>query len=237
MRKFAVFDIDGTLFRSGLYREVIYELLAAGQAPKSLREAFHDLEINWKARKSSDAFKAYESAMAVAFDAALPHVRITDFEQAAKTVVERMSEYVYVYTRDIIKRFKEEGYTLIAISGSQEEIVQPFVEKYGFDLWIGQHYERGPDGFFTGRIVKTHDGKDRILRRLVADNELTFEESIGVGDTKGDIGMLSIVQHPIAFNPESELFEHAKQAGWPITIERKNMIYNLEPHGNTFILV
>lgn len=235
-RKFAVFDIDGTLVRSGLYREVIYELLATGKAPSSLTEAFSEFEIDWKARRSNDAFKAYEYAMAIAFDGALPQIKISDFEEAARAVVEKMSEYVYVYTRDLITRLKDDGYTLIAISGSQEEIVQPFVEKYGFDLWVGQHYERGGDGFFTGTIIKTHDGKDRILQRLVTDNGLSFEKSIGIGDTKGDIGMLGLVEKATAFNPERELFEHAKRAGWHIVVERKNMIYTLEPHGNTFIL-
>lgn len=236
VNKFAAFDIDGTLFRSGLYREVVYELLATGKAPHSLTEAFKKHEIDWKTRRSSDAFKAYESAMASAFDAALPHIAIADFEAAAQTVIARMSDYVYVYTRDLICSLKQDGYTLIAISGSQEELVKPFAEKYGFDLWVGQHYERGKDGFFTGRIVKTHDGKDKILQRLASEHDLSFEDSVAVGDSYGDIGMLSLVERPIAFNPEQALFEHAKQAGWCIVVERKNMIYTLEPHGTSFVL-
>ena len=37
-RKIAVFDIDGTLFRSGLYREVFYELYKMGVLPNDLTE-------------------------------------------------------------------------------------------------------------------------------------------------------------------------------------------------------
>lgn len=37
-QKFAVFDIDGTLFRSGLYREVAYELMKMGALPDDILE-------------------------------------------------------------------------------------------------------------------------------------------------------------------------------------------------------
>jgi HAD superfamily hydrolase (TIGR01490 family) len=235
-KKFAVFDIDGTIYRSGLYREVIYELLATGKAPAALSDAFSHLEIDWKKRSHIGAFQRYEKAMAHAFDATLHLVRCDDFDTAARAVFERVSDHVYAYTRDLLIDLRQQGYTLIAISGSQEELVRPFADKYGFDLWVGQHYERAESGFFTGEIVRTHDGKDTILRRLVEQNGLSFDGSIAVGDSRGDIGMLSIVERPIAFNPERELFDVAKENDWTIVIERKNMIYTLESHGNAFIL-
>lgn len=235
-RKFAAFDIDGTIFRSGLYREVIYELLATGKAPSRLRDTFSQHEANWKSRKSSDAFEQFELALAINFTKELPAIRCTDFDNAAQSVFERSSDHVYTYTRELLETLKQEGYTLIAISGSQEELVKPFADKYGFDIWIGQHYERGEDGFFTGNVVLTHDGKDALLRRIVDEHDLDFKGSIAVGDSKGDIGMLSIVEQPIAFNPERALFNYAKQNGWRVVIERKNMIYELEPNGNTFVL-
>lgn len=236
-KKFAVFDIDGTIFRSGLYREVVYELLATGKAPEELAKAFAQLEIDWKTRKHINAFHDYELAMANTFDSILPTIKYSDFDEAAHAVFERFSDYVYTYTRGMVSDLKRKGYTLIAISGSQEELVKLFANKYGFDLWIGQHYERGSNGCFTGEIIKTHTGKDIILKKIITDNNLTLKNSIAVGDTKGDIGMLSIVENPIAFNPDHDLFTSAKDHSWKIVIERKNMIYELEPHGNSFILV
>jgi hydroxymethylpyrimidine pyrophosphatase-like HAD family hydrolase len=35
-QKVAAFDIDGTLFRSGLYREVAYELMKMGALPEKI---------------------------------------------------------------------------------------------------------------------------------------------------------------------------------------------------------
>ncbi|MEP7205124.1 MAG: HAD family phosphatase [Candidatus Saccharibacteria bacterium] len=235
-KKFAAFDIDGTLFRSGLYREVVYELLATGKAPAELAQAFSQHETDWKTRKHSNAFKVYEQVMAETFDAVLPRIKYSDFDRAAKAVFERLGDHVYTYTRDLVAELKRQGYSLIAISGSQEELVRPFADKYGFDVWVGQHYERGDNGYFTGNIIKTHDGKDAILQRIVSEHELNFEGSIAVGDSRGDISMLSIVERPIAFNPDKDLFAAAKQNNWTVVVERKNMIYQLEPNGHTFIL-
>lgn len=235
-KKFAVFDIDGTIFRSGLYREVVYELIATDKAPAELSMAFSQLEIDWRTRKHENAFKMYEQTMAETFDGILTRIKCSDFDEAARAVFERVSDYVYAYTRDLARDLKHQGYTLIAISGSQEELVRPFADKYGFDVWVGQHYERGDNGYFTGEIVKTHNGKDIILRRLVLEHGLTFSESIAVGDSRGDIDMLSIVEQPIAFNPDHELFTMAKEQDWKVVVERKNMIYELEPNGHTFVL-
>jgi HAD superfamily hydrolase (TIGR01490 family) len=234
--RFAVFDIDGTIFRSGFAREIVYELIASNKAPASMSQAFAQHERDWKTRQSVNAFSEYEEAMAVAFDAAITSLKCTDFDSAATAVFDRVSDHVYAYTRDLVQRLRQEGYTLIAISGSHEELVRPFAEKYGFDIWVGQHCERGKDGYFTGKILKTHDGKDTQLQKIAAEHGLTFAESIAVGDSGGDIGMLSLVDHPIAFNPERRLFDKAKQEGWHVVVERKNMVYTLEPHGQSFIL-
>ncbi|MGH3106097.1 MAG: hypothetical protein ACRDM3_02750, partial [Rubrobacteraceae bacterium] len=51
---------------------------------------------------------------------------------------------------------------------------------------------------------------------------------VGMGDTLSDVGFLEMVETPIAFNPNRGLFEVARQWGWPIVVERKDVIYNLQ---------
>ena len=46
-----------------------------------------------------------------------------------------------------------------------------------------------------------------------------------MGDTEGDIPMLSVVENPICFNPNAKLAEVARANGWDIVIERKDVIY------------
>jgi phosphoserine phosphatase len=50
---------------------------------------------------------------------------------------------------------------------------------------------------------------------------------VAVGDTHGDIEMLEFVEQPIAFNPNKTLYDYAREKGWQIVVERKNVIYQL----------
>lgn len=226
-RKFAAFDIDGTLFRSGLYREVFYELYKMGVLPNDLTEQTTEKHREWRHRVHGNAFEEFEAIMVGGMDSYITKLRISDYDEAVRRVLEKKAENVYVFTRNLLRKLQSEGYFTIAISGSQQELVEPFARKYGFDAWVGQQWERG-DEFFTGNVIKTHTGKDRIIKRLTEEYDLTLEDSYAVGDSNGDSGMLSIVDHPIAFNPTYELLEKALANGWKIVVERKNISLELE---------
>lgn len=234
-RKFAVFDIDGTIFRSGLYRELSFELINMGIFPKKIVEEATAKLTEWQHRVHENAFEEFEMVLTTFLDQELTHLKISDYEAAVEKVFSGKSDDVYVYTRELVKQLKDEGYFLVAISGSQVELVEPFAQKYGFDTWVGQQWERGGE-YFTGNMTKTHTGKDKILERIIREHGLTLEDSWGVGDSNGDVGILSMVEHPVAFCPTHELMEKAIANSWKIVIERKNVIYELEPQDGSFVL-
>ena len=234
-QKFAAFDIDGTLFRSGLHREVCYELTKMGKVPESVGSELTAKHRQWRHRLHGNAFEEFERTVVEYFDALTTQIKVADYDEAVKHVLEKKAENVYVYTRDLLKQLKSEGYFLVAISGSQIELVEPFARKYGFDAWVGQEWERGTE-FFTGNITKTHTGKDKIIKKLLDEHNLTLKGSVGVGDSNGDTGMLGLVDHAIAFNPTAELYEKAIKSNWDIVVERKNMIYRLSPNDGQYVL-
>ena len=139
-QKFAAFDIDGTLFRSGLYREVAYELMRMGVLPPDVLEETTAKNREWRHRTHGNAFEEFEMLLIDRIDNFLPQLRIEDYEEAAQMVLAKRADNVYVYTRDLIHSLKAQGYFLIAISGSQIELVEPFAAKYGFDAWVGQQW-------------------------------------------------------------------------------------------------
>lgn len=237
-QKIATFDIDGTLFRSGLYREVFYELYKMNKVPEDLSEQATAKHREWRHRVHGNAFEEFDMFVVRGLDAYVSQLRVGDFDEAVKRVITKKADNVYVYTRDLLKSLQQRGYFTLAISGSQRELVEPFARYYHFDAWIGQEWERDENGgFFTGKITKTHTGKDKILQKFVADHDLTLEDSYAVGDSNGDSGMLGIVDHPIAFNPTTELLDKALASGWKIVIERKSLSYELSGHaGETFAL-
>lgn len=234
-QKIAAFDIDGTLFRSGLHREVCYELTRMGKVPQSVTNEMTAKHREWRHRLHGNAFEEFERTVVEIFDALTTQIKVADYDEAVQHVLEKKAENVYVYTRDLIRQLKNEGYFLVAISGSQIELVEPFAQKYGFDAWVGQEWERGGE-FFTGNITKTHTGKDKIIKKLLTEYDLTLKGSVAVGDSNGDSGMLALVDHPIAFNPTAELYDKAVQNGWDIVVERKNMIYRLSPEIGQYVL-
>lgn len=226
-RKFAAFDIDGTLFRSGLYREVFYELYKMGVLPNDLTEQTTEMQRKWRKRTHGNAFGEFEQAMVNGIDSYLPKLKVADYDEAVERVIEKKADNVYVYTRNLLSKLQSEDYFTIAISGSQQELVEPFARHYKFDAWIGQQWERGGE-YFTGNIVKTHTGKDRLVQQFVDQYDLTYEGSYGVGDSNGDSGLLSVVENPIAINPTGELLEKALANKWKVVIERKHISYELE---------
>ncbi|HYH75042.1 MAG TPA: hypothetical protein VD735_03700, partial [Candidatus Saccharimonadales bacterium] len=48
--------------------------------------------------------------------------------------------------------------------------------------------------------------------------------------------MLAVTEHAIAFNPNAALYEAAEERGWDIVLERKNMIYELAPGAEGYVL-
>ncbi|MDO8408133.1 MAG: HAD-IB family phosphatase, partial [bacterium] len=136
---------------------------------------------------------------------------------------------VYRYTRDLIKDLKKKGYFLLAISHSPKFIVDGFGYETGFDKVYGTFYATGASGNFTGTIEDEDliKNKAAVLTRAVRREGLTFEQSFAVGDSESDIGMLDMVETPIAFNPNSHLYTHAKRRGWKVVVERKDVIYEL----------
>lgn len=227
LRPFAVFDIDGTLIRWQLYHAIADSLAKRGYADPKAYQAVRDARMLWKRREENEAFKTYERHLVEFYNQLLENLSVEHFTEAADAVFDEYKDQVYVYTRDLIKQLKEDGYLLLALSGSQLEIVEKVANYYGFDDYVGTTYERSGK-FFTGTAIAHLGKKDLVLKQLVDRHGASRTGSIGVGDSAGDISMLEYVERPIAFNPEKRLFEHAQEKGWKVVIERKNIVYELE---------
>lgn len=234
-RQFAVFDIDGTLVRWQLYHAVADTLAKRGHIDAKTYRAIRDARMNWKRRTGPEAFKEYEKRLVKTYEAVLRQLTVAQFEAAAEAVFEEYKDQVYTYTRDLIRDLKAKNYLLFAISNSQTEIVEKIATYYGFDDWVGAIYHRKGQ-HFTGEATVHLSDKDTVLRQLVSKHGVGWDGSIAVGDSTSDIPMLRAVQRPIAFNPEQGLFDEARQQAWQIVLERKNVIYRLEPRDGSYVL-
>jgi HAD superfamily hydrolase (TIGR01490 family) len=225
---FAVFDIDGTLIRWQLYHAVADELARRGHLDGIQFERVMQARTAWKNRSQQTSFRDYERTLVNLIDVSIQSISVEDLEAASRTVISEYKDQVYIYTRDLMVELKKQGYLLFAISGSPSNIVGQIAEYYGFDDFGGTQYE-AKHGMFTGKkelLISTR--KPMYLQKLVQKHEASYEGSIGLGDSEGDIPMLSVVEKPITFNPSRDLFEHAKEHHWDVILERKNMIYEMK---------
>ena len=236
MRKFAVFDIDGTLIRWQLYHAVVHELAKQNHLGKAALEELRQLRMVWKRREDPLAWKTYEHKIIELYESALHSLRPETFDHAVTKVLDEYKDQAYVYTRNLIKQLKKKDVFLIIISGSHHEMIEQLAKYYGFDDWIGTRYERDAQKFSGAKYVPSTE-KGKVLRDFVAKHDLTYDGSWGVGDSAGDIPMLELVEHPIAFNPDKVLYDHAVRSGWKIVLERKNVVYELERNDGSYILV
>ena len=110
-------------------------------------------------------------------------------------------------------------------------------EKYEATDYRGSIYKVDSQNLFTGEIVKMWDSesKQRELDNLIEEYDVDLENSYAYGDTTGDFSMLKMIGNPVAINPNRELLisiredeELSKKT--TIIVERKNVIYKLEPN-------
>lgn len=228
----AVFDIDGTVFRSSFLVELIEALIAEGVFPKQVRSHYADAWKRWQARagtaKAGFSYYEFISNVVFAYRKHIKGIRRAEVWRVAEKVVAFHKIRLYRYTRDLAKKLKRTHF-LLAISHSPYEVVAPFAKSIGFDKIYAQVYEVDKQVRFTGRVlyqdIIMHKGK--VLRRALKRNRLSLENSVGVGDTESDISFLKMVSKPIVFNPSMKLYRYAKKHGWEVVVERKDVIYKL----------
>ena len=123
-RKVAVFDIDGTIFRSSLLIELVDVLIERELFPEKARNIFDTKRILWLERKGN--YDSYIMAVVEVFMKYIKGIHYKDVLEASKEVFRRKKDHTYVYTRSAVAKLKKQGYFLLAVSLSPKTIVDPF---------------------------------------------------------------------------------------------------------------
>lgn len=229
----AFFDIDGTISREGLISEMFkkmikYELIENSKWYREVEPAF----IQWNKRLGD--YDLYLQKMVDIYSEAVQFTNPFHISYIAKKVIEQKGERVYTYSRDRIKWHKEQGHTVIAISGSPVELVREMSTMYGMDGYRGTVYEIGNNGLYSGKIIPMWDSKSKkkAVIEMAEEHQIDLSASYAYGDTAGDFSMLKLVGHPYAINPTRELISHISKDEHlretiTIIVERKDVTYQL----------
>lgn len=233
--RLAIFDIDGTIFRSSLVIELFNELVRRGVFSKKASLEVERNYLAWLNRKGH--YNDYLMKLVGVFYREFAGCSLHAIQPAVTATIAWQKSRVYRYPRQLMKDLKKKGYLTLVISNSPEPIVRQFARGMGFDAIAG-HVLEIKDGIYTGRSIV--DGqlmpgyafmnKIGILEQFIADRKLDVDlkRSVMIGDSEGDLSLLSYVGHPIAFNPSLPLAKIAKRRGWQIVVERKDVVYGIK---------
>ena len=131
MKKVAIFDIDGTIFRSSLLIELMEAMIREGVMPEKTREVYALARAKWLNREGS--YEEYIGAVVKAFESRMKGIPEKTFLNVSRRVVAVFGKRVYRYTRDLVRTLHREKYFVLAVSNSPKVILDPFCKKWCFD--------------------------------------------------------------------------------------------------------
>lgn len=212
--KLALFDLDNTLL--------------AGDSD----HAWGDWLCKWgildKTHYKTKNDEFYEQYLAGAMDI----TAYLDFCLAilGKTSMKQLHEWQLQFMRDtiepiilkkgeeLLEKHRKEGYKLVIITATNRFITEPIAKRLGVKDLIATECEM-KDGHYTGRSTGTpcyKEGKVIRLNEWLKQNSLTLEGSYFYSDSINDLPLLSLVNNPVAVDPDDKLQQHAQTQGWPI---------------------
>lgn len=226
-KKIAIFDIDGTIFRKNLQFELINELSWMNIFPRKVRDQIVALYTNWLEHEGT--YEQYRQGLVKLYEQHIRGCKSQDVRHASRIVAAFHQKRTYIFAEKLIARLRQEGYHLIAVSGSPLEIVREFNKTHlQFDAVFGSVYECDEEGVYTGRCpYKPVENKGNLLKQYAYEHGFTLADSYGMGDTESDATFLELVENPIAFNPNDNLKEIAREKGFRIVVEKKDVVYDM----------
>lgn len=224
--KIAIFDIDGTIFRKNLQFELLDGLVYAGVFSKGTRSKLVEHFRLWLENRGT--YETYRNRLIALYKKELKGKSKDHVVEVAKGVAAFHHARLFIYAKKIIETLRK-THLLVAISGSPIEVVKEFNSYLKFDDVFGTVYGINEDKVYSGEEVFSPVlDKASVVERYVAEKGISLKGSVGVGDTESDIPVLSLVDQPIAFNPNSNLYRHARREKWKVVVERKDVIYTIQ---------
>jgi HAD superfamily hydrolase (TIGR01490 family) len=117
---------------------------------------------------------------------------------------------------DLLKSHKNQGHFLLMITATNQFVTGPISDALGMDHIIAPIPEV-IDGHYTGKIIGVpsfQEGKVIRLNEWLAETGHTMEGSYFYSDSRNDLPLLELVDHPIAVDADETLTKIAQDRGW-----------------------
>jgi HAD superfamily phosphoserine phosphatase-like hydrolase len=216
--KIVYVDFDGTLVRSNSFHYLYYCLRQKLTESRSSSALFWYL-VCWLGlpffillHKCSDALR---DRVTYWFYRGMQRAEIRSY--AGKYFREHQA-IAYKNTVHYLKVKKLEGYAIVIVSGSIQEIVSEAAKELGLAAVI-DHYLAArleyEDEIATGLICgEPMVRAEKVQAIRCFEQNLNVSERICISDSLSDLPMLELTQTAIVVNPNSKLKRHAERRRW-----------------------
>ena len=208
----AIFDLDGTLLNGDsdyTWGQFLVEKgLVDTQAYKEANDTF---------------FQQYQSGTLdiheyLAFSLApLKQFSRTELNHLHQTFMqEKVQPMMLEKAKDLLKSHKNQGHFLLMITATNQFVTGPISDALGMDHIIAPIPEV-IEGHYTGKIIGVpsfQEGKVTRLNEWLAETGHTMEGSYFYSDSRNDLPLLELVDHPIAVDADETLTKIAQDRGW-----------------------
>lgn len=120
--------------------------------------------------------------------------------------------------RALVEEHRRKDHWLAIVTSTNAFITRPIADLFGIVHLLATEPEF--DGIrYTGAYVGvpcSGEGKVHWVEAWAERNDLTLAGSWFYSDSYQDLPLLSLVEHPVAVDPDEALCGHAERAGWPI---------------------
>lgn len=123
----------------------------------------------------------------------------------------------------LLEKHRQQGDRLVIITATNRFVTAPIAKRLGVNDLIATECEI-KNGQYTGRVKGTpcfREGKVIRINNWLKQHNATMKDSYFYSDSINDLPLLSLVDNPIAVDPDEKLKAMADKKGWSI-ISLKN---------------
>lgn len=210
----AIFDLDNTLLRGdsdhAWGRFLIENHIVDGAAYERENERYY-------AEYQAGTLDIMEF-LAFALRPLAAHDRATLDRWHREYMRTKVTPMITPAARALVEKHRARGDTLIIITATNRFVTAPIARAFDVPHLIATEPEER-DGRFTGKVAGTpsyREGKVARLKAWMTEHGETLRDSWFYSDSQNDLPLLSLVDHPVAVNPDDTLRREAQKRGWPI---------------------
>ncbi len=210
----AVFDLEGTIVASNVIETYLWARLAdlpRGEWAAELVDLARRLPryLSAERRDRAEFLRRFVRRYAGADEAAL-----------TRLVQERIGDALLRRARPEairqIRKHRAAGHRTVLITGTVDVLVQPLSVLFDEVVASRLHTRDGVYSGFLETPPLTGEARAAWLRRYAGTAGVDLSRSFAYGDSYSDRPLLEAVGHPVAVNPDPQLYRHARSRQWPV---------------------